>query len=393
MESERRVVVTGMGVLAPKCGSAESFWSRLLSGEPAIGPLETVAGPGMKHRLGGEVESIDRESLGIARKELRYLDVVSTYGLLAAREALRGAGLDAEDAMEREEIGFAVGLFSGPLSLGRHESHVNLFSAAMSAYYGSVIGNITIPLRICGPAFTHLNLDLAGSDAIGYGFELVRHGKARAVLAGGSDSAYNVYMLAQLREAGILHNGSGPGPSGEAADDMVLGEGAAFLVLESLESAEGRGRPIHAEILGYSGGGGSAAGALEVALSRAGVAPEVVDCVVATASGLPDLDRREDEALREVLGDAAAGGATTNVTWAVGNTLGAAGALRAATAALILKEQRIPPAGAAGPAPGEVREAPAPVSPIDVVLQTGFGLSGRTSSLVLARYEGSAAHG
>lgn len=390
--SENRVVVTGVGSVAPGCPKTASLWERLLSGESAVGPLRTGTAASAGCRLGAEVELIDKASLGISRKELRYLDVVSTYGLIAAQEAVASAGLDTDLELEREELGFSVGLFSGPLSLSRHESNVNLFSAAMSAYYGSVIGNITIPLRLSGPSFTHLNLDLAGCDAIGYGFELIRHGKARAVVAGGSDSGFNAFVLARLQQAGVLSKGI----AADGGDGVVLGEGAALLVLESLESAERRGRRIYAEVLGYhtahGGTDGCAVDALRAALAKAGVEPARVDCVVANATGYPPIDQREEAALRGVFGGGASRPVTTDITWAVGHTLGAAGALQAVASALILDRQQVPPAVHGSPSGNgtvpEPLERPAARTPIEVVIQNTFGFSGKSSFLVMGRYGG-----
>ena len=403
MANENRVVVTGLGTVAPGCRGTDGFLARLLSGDSAIGPLTSGAAAGMGDRVGAEVELIDKRSLGMSRKELRYLDVVSTYGLIAAQEAVASAGLDTDLELEREELGFSVGLFSGPLSLSRHESNVNLFSAAMSAYYGSVIGNITIPLRICGPSSTHLNLDLAGTDAIGYGYELVRHGKARAVVAGGSDSGFNAFVLSRLQEAGVLSNGggrSGPagGQAGPGSGGVALGEGAALLVLESLESAESRGQEIHAEVLGYqTASNGCAPAAIEAALAKAGLPPAAVDCIVANATGFAEIDRREVEAVRRVFGDAGTQPWTTSITWAVGHTLGAAGALQAVASTLILKHQQVPPVGQ--PAAARERSGlnlvgpPGVAGSVRVVLQSSFGFSGKASFLVLGRYERSAGDG
>lgn len=385
---ETRVVVTGIGCVAPGCGEAPRLWARLLAGESAVGPLKTgAAALGGGGRLGAEIERIEKASLGISRKELRYLDVVSTYGLIAAKEAVASAGLDDEGGLDREEIGFSIGLFSGPLSLSRHETNVNLFSAAMSAYYGSVIGNITIPLRLSGPSFTHLNLDLAGCDAIGYAYELIRHGKAQAIVAGGSDSGFNAYVLARLQEAGALSNGK-PAEAGPGGRATALGEGAALLVLESRESAQRRGRHVYAEVLGYHTAQGGcdecAAAALRKALARAGVEAADVDCVVANATGFADVDRREAAALASVFGDGESAPATTDVTWAVGHTLGAAGALQAVVSALILDRQQVPPVPRGAGAGNLAVEMPAR-TPIEVVVQNSFGLAGKASFLVLGR--------
>jgi 3-oxoacyl-[acyl-carrier-protein] synthase II len=218
--SLQRVVITGLGIVAPECPGVDAFWRRLFSGVSAISWVTQLNGKELKvGRLTAEIKSVNKGSLAIPKKQFRYMDTVSQYGFMAAREALESAGLLTHDEIEADDIGLSIGLFSGAMSATRTDPNFNLFTAAVTAYYGSVLGNITIPLGISGPAHTFLSLDLAGTDAIGYAYEIIRHGKARAMLAGGSDSAFSVFMLAGFDQAGLLsrqehppHLGRGKGP-------------------------------------------------------------------------------------------------------------------------------------------------------------------------------------
>jgi 3-oxoacyl-[acyl-carrier-protein] synthase II len=396
--SLQRVVITGLGIVAPGCPGVDDFWRRLLSGVSAIEWVTTLNGKELKvGRLTAEIESVDKGSLAIPKKQFRYMDTVSQFGFMAAREAVQSASLLTQDEIEADDIGLSIGLFSGAVSASRSDHNYSLFTAAVTAYYGSVLGNITIPLGISGPSHAFLSLDLAGTDAIGYAYEVIRHGKARAMLAGGSDSAFSAFMLAGFDQAGLLsreeyppHLGCGHGNHGGGG--AVLGEGAAILVMESLESARQRGRPIYAEVLGYvTSADGSGAAGMNRVLREAKVDSTQVDCIMANTTGYAPVDYQQARAFRSVFGTGSLRPSVTNITWAVGHTCGAVGAMQAVASALILKEQRIPPVinhdgdrdvcclnqvgqqGLSGP--------------VQYVLQNTYGFSGKTSSLLLCKPE------
>ncbi|HEX8139736.1 MAG TPA: beta-ketoacyl synthase N-terminal-like domain-containing protein [Pyrinomonadaceae bacterium] len=394
--SLQRVVITGLGIVAPECPAVDAFWQRLFSGVSAINWVTTLNGKELRAgRLTAEIKAVDKGSLAIPKKQQRYMDTVSQFGFMAAREALGAAGLLTREEIAADDIGLSVGLFSGAMSATRTDPHFNLFTAAVTAYYGSILGNITIPLGISGPSHVFLSLDLAGTDAIGYAYEVIRHGKARAMLAGGSDSAFSVFVLAGFDKAGLLSRQENPprlgcGHGKRDGSGAVPGEGAALLVLESLESARQRGATIYGEVLGYvTSADGSGAAGISRLLREARVEREQVDCIMANTTGCAPIDYQQARAFRRVFGTGAASPVVTNITWAVGHTCGAAGAMQAVASALVLKEQRIPPVVN----PGDEEDVcclnlvarPGLERPVRVVLQNTFGFSGKTSSLLLGK--------
>ena len=392
----QRVVVTGLGIVAGDCQGVESFWQRLFSGVSAIGPI-TAEGLGLSGcRVAAEIKSVHQWPLGITQKQLRYMDTVSIYGLMAAKEGITGAGLQTTGQTEADDIGLSIGLSFGSMSANRYGSRFNVSLAAVTSYFGSIIGGITIPLRLSGPSHTFMSFDVAGTDAIGYAYQLIRHGKARAMLAGGADSPLNPFVMTQLDRPGFLSHGileprlachSSNGDS----EGIVPGEGAAILVLESLESAIERGAPIYSEVLGYSTvGQGDGATGMDRLLDQAKVTPGQVDCVVSGGTGHAPVDSREVTSLRRVFGERPRP-AITHIAWLVGHTFAAQGAMQALTSALIVKEQSIPGVGQMNGSEdccGLTQVKPPGLSsPVRFLLQNTIGISGKSSFLLFGKYE------
>lgn len=399
--NSNRVVITGMGLVSGGCLGADAFAERLFSGTSSIGPLTKLQGKNYQGRIAAEItEQFDLRSLGLTEKQRRVFDGVAPYAFIAAKEALESADLLSNDELKPQEIGLSIGTFCGPISWMMEKAirwnrtelsgQVHPMTAVV-AYFGSIIGNITIPLKIRGPSNSFLSLDVAGTDAIGYAYQAIRYGKARAMLVGGTDDL-SPYVFSYLDNTGFLS--SRRHEAEEAAhsfnlnsDGIVLGEGAALLVLESLESATKRGRPIYAEVLGYtSQEGGDVREGIDRTLKDAYVVPGQVECVMTNAAGYGPLDYEEMKHIGRSFGEATPP-VLTNIGWAVGHTLGAYGAMQAVASTLILKEQRIPPVlydgdetvpNAAAAAGGGGR--------VQFVLQNTLGLSGKSSFLLFASH-------
>jgi minimal PKS ketosynthase (KS/KS alpha) len=386
------VVVTGVGVLAPGCQGASAFWHRLSTGPTAIGPLTKIEAFGEEH-LAAEVR-LDPQRSGVPVRESRYLDDIGMYSLIAAREAAQAAGLLPLGPGDADDVGLIIGTMTGPMTWADQKLSACVAAdallpdvaapTAVVGYFGSVIGNVTIPLKLSGPALVVTNLDAVGTDAIGYAYDAVRHGKSRIMLAGGADGGLNRFVLSRFHEAGLLH-----GPSRTVVSEgsaAVLGEGAAVLVLESLDSARARGAEVYAEVLGYEVGVADAPAAIARLLDGAGLHPDDLSCVVVHASGYGPADDDEAACLRAVFGVAPVP-IVTSITWAVGHPLGAAGALQAATSVLAIKEQAVPLPVAVGDRPGP--SAHPTRTPVTGVLQMTSGFSRRPSFLLFGRYEAS----
>jgi 3-oxoacyl-(acyl-carrier-protein) synthase len=398
-----RVVITGLGMVAGGCLGTAAFAERLFAGTSSIGPLTKLQGKNYQGRIAAEInEQFDLRSLGLTEKQRRVFDGVAPYAFIAAKEALESADLLSNDELKPQEIGLAIGTFCGPISWMMEKAirwnrtelsgQVHPMTAVV-AYFGSIIGNITIPLKIRGPSNSFLSLDVAGTDAIGYAYQAIRYGKARAMLVGGTDDL-SPYVYSYLDNTGFLSSRKheeqeGPRSFNLNSDGIVLGEGAALLVLESLESATKRGRPIYAEVLGYtSQEGGDPREGIERTLKDAYVVPGQVECVMTNAAGYGPLDYEELKHIRSSFGEGTQAPALTNIGWAVGHALGAYGAMQAVASTLILNEQRIPPVHYDG---AETVSNPAATAQdgsgaVQFILQNTLGLSGKSSFLLFARH-------
>lgn len=391
-----------MGLVAGGCVGTESFSQRLFSGTSSIGRLTKLQGKNYEGRIAAEIkETFDLKALGVTEKQRRVFDGVAPYAFIAAKEALESAHLLSNDDIKPQEIGLSIGTFCGPISWMMEKAirftRTEITSqvhpmAAVVAYFGSIIGNVTIPLKIRGPSNSILSLDVAGTDAIGYAYEAVRHGKARAMLVGGADDL-SPYVFAYLDNTGLLSSKTPeaqdePGPSNMQSDGIILGEGAALLVLESLDSAISRGCSIYGEILSYSTQEGrDATEGIKRTLAQANIAPDQIDCVMVNAAGYGPLDYEETRHIRRSFGERLPLPAQASISGVVGHALGAYGAMQAIAAALILKGQRIPPVPHIGDAPvtdgGGTQDRR---GAIQYVLQNTLGLSGRNSFLLFARH-------
>lgn len=394
--SLKRVVITGAGIVAADCQGVETFWSRLFSDVSAVGPMTAVRPTPAGCQVAAEIKSIKQWPLGVSPKQLRYMDTVSIYGLMAAKEGMQASGLPTTGEGETDDVGLSIGISFGSLSVNRYGTPFNVAMAAVTSYFGSIVGSITIPLKLSGPSHTFMSFDVAGADAIGYAYELIRHGKARAMLAGGADSPLNPFVMTQLDRAGFLSHGNDEprlachrsnGDSG----GIVPGEGAGLLVLESLESAIERGVPVYAEVLGYSTTvDEDGAAGMERLLRQAQVTPDQVDCVMAGGTGHAPVDSQEVAGLRHVFGERPVP-ALTHIAWMVGHSFAAYGAMQAIASALIIKNQSIPPAGQLNGSADccglkQVRP-PGLSAPVRILLQNSVGLSGKSSFLLFGKYE------
>lgn len=392
--ARHRVAVTGTGLWTSTVAGTEAFLAVLDGGRAAPPQDEALTDAALLARF--------------PKLKPKYLDETAKYAILAAAEALASAGLERGDGAMlpgNDEIGIAMGTLSGPIKWGFEHGYIEAaidfdnprVSAASSivAYYGSLIGNVTIPLRIAGPSIIFCNLDVAGADAIGYAYEAVRHGKSPVMVAGGADAPVTPMIEIGIERAGVLLRGQGR---------QQLMTGAATLVLEEWEHARARGAGILAEVVGYAtttAAGGHVSGRQWVDKATA-VWP--IDCVMTTG-----VAAHERSMLAALFGGEADVPPVSDVTWAAGYTAGAAGAVQAIASVLLLGRGRLPRgplAAAAGGANSANRtdaadtadtadtaspalrpgaawvDADGARAPARTILQTTSGLSRKTSMLL-----------
>lgn len=362
-----RVVVTGIGALTPIGNTATEFWAALIAGKSGAAPITRFDAEKFKTRFACEVKNFDVAAF-FDRKEARKLDPCTHYALVAADEAVRNSGLDV-DNVNKDRVGVIFGSGIGGLETffnecadfarGDGTPRFNpFFIPKMIADISA--GHISMKYGFRGPNFTTVSACASSTNALIDAFNYIRLRKADVIISGGSEAAVN---QAGIGGFNAMHALSTRNDSPETAsrpfdldrDGFVLGEGAASIVLESLEHAQARGAVIYAEM---AGGGMSAdahhitaphpegLGAINVmrnALADAELLPEQIDYVNVHGTSTPLGDIAETKAIQQVFGDHAYKLNISSTKSMTGHLLGAAGAIESIAALLSVKYDIIPP--------------------------------------------------
>jgi act minimal PKS chain-length factor (CLF/KS beta) len=389
-------VVTGLGITAPNGLGTEDYWKATLAGRSGIGPVTRFDAGQYPAKLAGEVPGFVAEE-HIPSRLMPQTDHMTRLALAAADWALEDAGLDTSEVPEYG-MGVVTSASGGAVEFGQRELQ-NLWSKGkehVSAYqsfawfYAVNTGQISIRHKMRGPSGVLLTEQAGGIDAIGHARRHVRKGFP-VVVSGGVDAGICPWGWVPQLASGLMSTEDDPAraylPFSADANGYVPGEGGAILIAEDLESARGRAAEhIYGEIAGYAAtldpapGTGRPPGlgkAARLALADAGLGPGDIDVVFADASGVPDRDRAEAEAIAELFGPNAV--PVTAPKTMTGRLLAGGAALDAATALLALRDGVIPPTTGI--------DTVAPGHRIDLV--TGEPREARlTNALVLARGHG-----
>ena len=404
-----RVVVTGMGCLTPLGLDLSSTWDAACAGQSGVGPITRFDVTDYPVQLAAELPSVP-EPPGVLPKELRRMDPVVRYALVAVDEALANSGLEINDG-NRTRIGVAIGSGIGGVKtlLDNHDAltkggprRVSPFTIPM-CISNMPAGSVSIRYGLMGPNLCHVSACASGSHAIGESAALISRGAADVMIAGGTEApivGITVSGFAAMKALSTRNlepeRASRPFDSGR--DGFVLGEGAGIMVLESLEHARARGANICAEVLGFGASadavhmvqppkqGDGAARCMELALADAGVSVSEVGHVNAHATSTPAGDPPEVHALRRVFGkwiDHVAVSATKSMT---GHLLGAAGAVEGIFTVRALQTGILPPTiNLVDPDPecalDHVSEK-ARALQVEVALSNSFGFGGTNATLV-----------
>lgn len=364
----RRVVITGLGPVAPNGIGKEAFWSALMAGRSGVGPITAFNASGFACQIAGEVRDFDPEAYLDARRA-RRMARFAQFAVVAAMLAASDAGLDTGQAQAAPERGVCLGVSSNAVDLLEQEFEGFLkrggrrVSPAVlgAGFPHAAASEVSIACRCQGPVSTISAGCASGSAAIGQACAEIRDGRAEVMLAGGADGSVTAFTLACMCAAHVLP----PDQEGESPQRVsrpfegsrrggVLSEGAGMLVLESLEHAVSRKASIYAEVIGY-GTNSEAHGVLEIAsgdtflersmrlaLENARLRPEAVDYI--SAHGPGDLcDVQETRAIKSVFGKHAYNLAVSSIKSMIGNPFAAAGPLQLISVAKSIQEQRVPP--------------------------------------------------
>ena len=411
---ERRVVITGMGVISPSGKDLGTFWNNLRNGLSSAAPVSRFDVSRLPVKIAAEVKDFQISDFIKSRKPGRF-DLTIQYGVAAATLAVKDAGINLQK-LDSDRVGVVEGTtISGMESIIKsRDAYVNNDENFRSlhpynlvaSYCGEGSSTISLHLGIQGHAVTYCSGCASGNDAIGYAADLIRRDDVDVVVAGGSEQTMEMLHVGFCRLRAMTEQTGEPAksmrPFDRTRDGFLLGEGAAFFVLEELSHALGRGARIYAEIAGHGRSceayhatdphpdGIGYARALEKALRQARALPSEVDYINAHGSATPLNDPVETRAIKRVFRDHARRVAISATKPITGHLMGASGALETMVCALAIWHEEIPPTinlHEPDPlcdldyVPGEARPYPIRVA---VNLNAGFG--GRYACLVLKKF-------
>lgn len=365
----RRVVVTGTGVISPVGNSVESFWTNLIDGYCGIDVITSFPTDDLPVKVAGLVKDFDPSEYEIEAPFARKQDKFTLYAVAAAWQAMKQAGLSAaEDGnIDPFRLGVYVGSGIGGFTTQVRETEKLLTDGpkwVSPLFIPTIIaniaaGNIAIRNKACGPSLPVVTACATSTNAIGEAYHAIKHGYADAIIAGGTEACVIPLGIAGFANARALSRSEDPKyaslPFNKNRGGFVMAEGAAILVLEEYEHAVARGAEIIAEVCGYGNtcdayhvtaprpDGKTQAAAIRMALDEAGYSSDDVLYINAHGTGTALNDTSETEAFKLALGDDAYKAHISSTKSAMGHLLGAAGAVEALAAILALKNSMIPP--------------------------------------------------
>ena len=365
----KRVVVTGTGVISPVGNDVQTYWKNLLDGVCGIDFITSIPTDDLPVKIAGEVKDFDPAKYDIETPFARKQDRFTIFAVAAAWQAVKEAGLDPSEGgnIEPGRYGVYVGSGIGGFSTQVRETEkvLNegpkwvspLFIPTMIANIAA--GNIAIRNNACGPCLPVVTACATSTHAIGEAYRAIKHGYADAIIAGGTEAAIIPLAIAGFANAKALSKAEDPKyaslPFNRNRGGFVMAEGAAMLVLEEYEHAVARGADIIAEVCGYGNtcdahhvtaprpDGTTQAAAIRQALDEAGYTSDDVLYINAHGTGTALNDVAETAAFKLALGDDAYKAHVSSIKGSIGHLLGAAGAAEAVATVLALKNGVVPP--------------------------------------------------
>ncbi len=353
-----RVVITGLGVISAAGHNAADFWDKVKNGQSSIGEITTIPKDTLTVRIGAGVAGVEPQEY-FGKRQLGMLDRFSQFGLVAAREAVSDSGISFEgEAGERSAsiIGSGVG---GQTTLdasywaiyAEKKTRVHPFTVPR-LMINAATSHITMEHGIRGPAFAVASACSSANHAMGQAYLMIRSGMVDAAVTGGAEATITMGTMKGWEALRVMASDTCR-PFSKGRNGMVLGEGAAVFVFESLEKAKARGAKIYAEVAGHGLSSdamditlpdvGGAARAIAGALKDANLNPEDISYVNAHGTGTTANDVTETRALKQVFGDHASKLAISSTKSMIGHALGGAGALELAAVVLGMRDSIAPP--------------------------------------------------
>ena len=414
--SERRVVITGMGVVTPVGNSIDTFWSNLKNGVSGIGIIDAFDTSGYDCKIGGQVRDFDPKLFFKNPKDVRRTDRFTHLAMAAAKMAVADSGIDIDNLKDRDRFGVIVSTGIGGLKTLQDQLEILLtrgpgrnspFTIPMLAS-NMAGGAISMEFDLRGPNLCIVTACATSNNAIGESWRIIKFGDADIFLAGGVEASIVKIGVAGFSAMKALSTRNdeperASRPFDRDRDGFVMSEGSGVVVVEELEHARARGAKIYCEITGYGvsadayhmtappPNGEGAARAMKMALDHARISPEQVDYINAHATSTDIGDLCETRAIKQIFGGYANKVSISATKSMTGHLLGGAGGIEMAACALAIRDSVIPPTiNLENPGeecdldytPNVARE-----KKVRVALNNSFGFGGHNATLVASAFE------
>lgn len=414
--NERRVVITGLGVLSPLGLDHETLFSNLLAGKCGIERITHFDASAFDTQIAGEIRNFDPSASFPSPKEARRSDRYAQFGIVAGHKALVDSGLDL-DKLNRDEVGVFIGSGIGGLHTTeeQHKVLLNRGPDRLSPFMIPMLilnmasGLFSMYYKLRGPNVATCSACATANHAIGEAWRTIKMGDATVMFAGGTEATITTLgiggfcaMKAMSTRNDEPHRSSRPFDVDR--DGFVMGEGAGVLVLEELEHAKARGAKIYCELAGYGNTadanhmtapaphGEGASRCMRMALKNARLNPTDIDYINAHGTSTPQGDVAETEAIKHVFGDHAKKLAVSSTKGATGHMLGAAGAVELAICAKVIEKQAVPPTiNLDNPDPQcDLDYVPhtARQMKVNAIVNNSFGFGGHNATTLVKKFEG-----
>ena len=414
--TERRVVVTGMGVVCSLGQRMDAFWSQIVAGKCGIQRIASFDPAAFDTQIAAEVTDFNPVAAFPSPKELKRTDRYSQFAVFAGHQALVDSGMDLEK-VDRDEVGVFIGSGIGGLRT-TSDQHMVLMERGPSRLSPFMIpmlisniasGLFSIYYKLRGPNFATCSACATSTHAIGEAWRTIKMGDAKAIFAGGAEATIvpmGIGGFCAMRAMSTRNDDPqhASRPFDNERDGFVMGEGAGILLLEDLEHAKARGAKIYCEIVGYgntadashitapSPEGEGAARCMKMALRSGGLNPSDVSYINAHGTSTPPGDICETQAIKSVFGEHARKLAVSSTKGATGHLLGAAGAVEMAICAKALESDVVPPTiNYQVPDPNcDLDYVPNTAREIRVnaVLNNSFGFGGHNATIAAKKFAG-----
>lgn len=418
--NQRRVVITGLGVLAPNGREVNEYWYNLVNGNSGIGNITRYDTEGLPIKIAGETEDISTalavlEAKGIIdKKEARRMDIYLLFSLIASDEAILDSGLDFS-VMDPYRIGSIIGSGRGGIDIWEKDLYKFRVKGPRGASPHTIpfmlpdmaSGMIALKYGINGPNFCATSACASAGHAISTAMMIIQRGAADIMITGGAEASITAYTTTAFKNMGALSTRDCPPeeascPFDARRDGFVIAEGAGILILEELEHARKRGAKIYAELAGFSMTNDAyhitlpdptavpAIKCMDFAMLDAGVNLDEVDLINAHGTSTGPNDKGETKAIKQVFGDLAGNIPVQSTKSMVGHSLGASGALEAIAIAKSIEtscihptinQQESDPECDLDYVPNEARDAT-----VNVAISNSFGFGGHNVCLVFKKF-------